>query len=75
MQNHGQQVNWNKGTLDISKYRDKLSHIERQHIIEESNQKLNLSKHLVNKKAEEMKYTMDPATQKYNQKIETMKKM
>jgi hypothetical protein len=57
MQNHGPQVNWNKGTLDISKYRDKLNHIE------ESTDQLELTKHLINKKAEEMKYTMDPAAQ------------
>ena len=56
MENHGQQVNWNKGTLDISKYRDKLNHIE------ESTDQLELTKHLINKKAEEMKYSMDPAT-------------
>jgi pyrimidine operon attenuation protein/uracil phosphoribosyltransferase len=26
--NHAQQVQWNKGTLDINKYRDKIAQIE-----------------------------------------------
>lgn len=61
MSNHGEQVNWNKGTLDVNKYRDKLQDIE------EASSQMELSKHLINKKAQAMTYKIeDDQTQKYN---------
>ena len=71
MSNHGQQVHWNKGTLDVNKYRDKLNDIE------ESTQQLDVTKLLIEKKAESMTYKLqsENATHRYNEKIENLKKM
>lgn len=46
MANHGQQVHWNKGTLDISKYKDKLADIQ------DTQSQLDLTMHMISKKAD-----------------------
>jgi len=36
---------------------------------------MDLSKHLISKKAEQMTYKMDEGAQKYNQRLDAMKQM